>query len=160
LSTTASRLHVSWKRLSTSATNRGGAQGNNGAEAIKLYRQEKPDTIRIDMNMPIMDGLTAPRHLRQMDSEVKVVTVTSLGGVGDEYTEAFDLGACDVISRPVRQRKCPAHPVQDQLNREGKMAVKFFGQYPIEQGVITPAELLEAIGLHESTNRETAQDMG
>lgn len=76
------------------------AQGRNGAEAIKLYQQEKPDILCMDMNMPLMDGMTALRNLRQLDSEAKVVMVTSLGGVGDKYTEALKLGACDVISKP------------------------------------------------------------
>ena len=76
------------------------AQGRNGAEAIKLYLQEKPDIICMDMNMPIMDGLSALRKLRQVSPEVNVVMITSLGGVGDKYTEAIKLGARDVISKP------------------------------------------------------------
>ncbi len=76
------------------------ARGRNGTDAIKLNQQEKPDIICLDMNMPIMDGMTALRNLRQISPEVKVVMVTSLGGVGDKYTEAIRLGACDVISKP------------------------------------------------------------
>jgi two-component system chemotaxis response regulator CheY len=35
-----------------------------------------------------------------LDKEVKVVMVTSLGGVGDKFTEALKLGAKNVISKP------------------------------------------------------------
>ena len=76
------------------------AQGRNGAEAIKLYMQEKPDIICMDMNMPVMDGLSALRTLRQTSPGVNVVMITSLGGVGDKYAEALKLGARDVISKP------------------------------------------------------------
>jgi two-component system chemotaxis response regulator CheY len=76
------------------------AQGRNGAEAIKLNLQEKPDIICMDMNMPVMDGLSALRTLRQTSPAVNVVMITSLGGVGDKYAEAIKLGACDVISKP------------------------------------------------------------
>jgi len=76
------------------------AQGRNGAEAIKLCQQHKPDIVCMDMNMPVMDGLTALRNLMQLTPDLKVIMVTSLGGVGDKYTEAIRLGAKDVISKP------------------------------------------------------------
>lgn len=72
----------------------------NGAEAIKMNNSEDPDIICMDMNMPGMDGLTALRSLVVLDKEVKVVMVTSLGGVGDKFTEALKLGAKNVISKP------------------------------------------------------------
>jgi len=72
----------------------------NGAEAIKMNHAEDPDIICMDMNMPGMDGLTALRSLSMLDKEVKVVMVTSLGGVGDKFTEALKLGARNVISKP------------------------------------------------------------
>lgn len=75
-------------------------QGRNGAEAIKLCQQHKPDIVCMDMNMPVMDGLTALRTLMQFSPDLDVVMVTSLGGVGDKYTEAIRLGARDVISKP------------------------------------------------------------
>jgi two-component system chemotaxis response regulator CheY len=72
----------------------------NGAEAIKMNHTENPDIICMDMNMPGMDGLTALRSLVVLDKDVKVVMVTSLGGVGDKFTEALKLGAKNVISKP------------------------------------------------------------
>ena len=72
----------------------------NGAEAIKVNQMENPDIICMDMNMPGMDGLTALRSLVALDKEVKVVMVTSLGGVGDKFTEALKLGAKNIISKP------------------------------------------------------------
>lgn len=72
----------------------------NGAEAIKMNHAEDPDIICMDMNMPGMDGLTALRSLSMLDKDVKVVMVTSLGGVGDKFTEALKLGAKNVISKP------------------------------------------------------------
>jgi len=72
----------------------------NGAEGIKMNHTENPDIICMDMNMPGMDGLTALRSLVVLDKDVKVVMVTSLGGVGDKFTEALKLGAKNVISKP------------------------------------------------------------
>jgi len=75
-------------------------QARNGAEAIKMNHTENPDIICMDMNMPGMDGLTALRSLAILDKQVQVVMVTSLGGVGDKFTEAIKLGAKNVISKP------------------------------------------------------------
>ncbi|KIH75562.1 two-component system, chemotaxis family, response regulator CheY [Geoalkalibacter ferrihydriticus] len=72
----------------------------NGAEALKMYQVHRPDLVCMDMNMPVMDGLTALRNLVAMNRNVKVVMVTSLGGVGDKFTEALRLGALNVISKP------------------------------------------------------------
>jgi len=72
----------------------------NGLEAIKMYKELQPDIICMDMNMPIMDGLTALRTLVALNRQVKVVMITSLGGVGDKFTEALKLGAKNVISKP------------------------------------------------------------
>lgn len=75
----------------------------NGAEALKMYQLHKPDLVCMDMNMPIMDGLTALRTLMTMNRGAKVVMVTSLGGVGDKFTEALRLGARNVISKPFEE---------------------------------------------------------
>ena len=65
-----------------------------------MNHTENPDIICMDMNMPGMDGLTALRSLVVLDKEVKVDMVTSLGGVGDKFTEALKIGAKNVISKP------------------------------------------------------------
>lgn len=75
-------------------------QARNGAEAIRLYQECHPDIVCMDMNMPVMDGITALRTLITLDKSAKVVMVTSLGGVGDKFTEAVKLGAKNVISKP------------------------------------------------------------
>ncbi len=80
-------------------------QGRNGAEAIKLCQQHKPDILCMDMNMPVMDGLTALRSLMQIMPDLPIIMITSLGGVGDKYTEALRLGAKDVISKPFENDK-------------------------------------------------------
>lgn len=72
----------------------------NGMEAIKMHQTIHPDIVCMDMNMPGMDGLTALRSLVALDRNVKVVMVTSLGGVGDKFAESLKLGARKVISKP------------------------------------------------------------
>ena len=72
----------------------------NGAEAIKMNHSLDPEIICMDLNMPGMDGLTALRSLVALDGEVKVVMVTSLGGVADNFSQAMKLGAKQVVCKP------------------------------------------------------------
>jgi two-component system chemotaxis response regulator CheY len=52
--------------------------------------------------MPVMDGPTALRSIMAIDRNARVVMITSLGGVGDKFTEALKLGARNVLSKPFK----------------------------------------------------------
>lgn len=73
----------------------------NGAEGLKLFNQLKPDLVLMDLVMPVMDGLQALRALRGMDAGVKVIVLSSLGGVETKATEAMKLGALAVVVKPI-----------------------------------------------------------
>ena len=72
----------------------------NGLEAIKANHELNPDIIFMDMNMPVMDGLTSMRTIRAMDSDVSLIMLTSLSGTGQVYGEATQLNAIKVIAKP------------------------------------------------------------
>lgn len=72
----------------------------NGAEAVSLNLEFKPDVITLDINMPEMDGLTALVAMMQQ-RPVPVVMVSSLTQEGALTTlEALNLGAVDYIPKP------------------------------------------------------------
>ncbi len=41
------------------------AEANNGAEALSICREQKPDLVLMDVRMPVMDGLEISAELRQ-----------------------------------------------------------------------------------------------
>jgi two-component system chemotaxis response regulator CheY len=49
----------------------------NGKEAINMYPRLLPDLIFMDITMPIMDGLTAAEAIKKMNSEAKIVMMSS-----------------------------------------------------------------------------------
>lgn len=72
----------------------------NGKEAVEENMNFKPDVVTLDINMPVMDGLTALSHMMAQRS-VPVVMVSSLTEQGALATfEAMALGAVDYIPKP------------------------------------------------------------
>lgn len=53
-------------------------EARNGQEAIEVYRQERPELILLDVNMPVMDGLETLARLREVNPDVVVIMITSL----------------------------------------------------------------------------------
>jgi NarL family two-component system response regulator LiaR len=53
------------------------AEARNGEEAIRVCEQVQPDVILMDLKMPVMDGVTATRIIRERWSDVQVIALTS-----------------------------------------------------------------------------------
>ncbi len=53
-------------------------EANNGAEAVALAEQLRPDVVLMDLLMPVMDGLTAISAIRRALPETEVIALTSV----------------------------------------------------------------------------------
>ncbi len=74
-------------------------EAEDGAEAVRLYRELRPDLTTLDIVMPQMDGLTALREIIRLDPSAKVVMCSALGQE-TLITEAIQAGASDFIVKP------------------------------------------------------------
>jgi DNA-binding response OmpR family regulator len=76
-------------------------KASNGAEAVDLAPQVKPDLILMDVRMPRMTGYEACRAIKAID-EVKNVPVVFLSAKGQqtEMDTGIDAGAYDYILKP------------------------------------------------------------
>src|SRR3954447_15642326 len=72
----------------------------NGAEALELAKSFMPQVATLDINMPVMDGLTCLSRL-MIEAPLPVVIVSSQTPEGAETTlEALHLGAVEVVAKP------------------------------------------------------------
>ena len=73
----------------------------NGEIALAKIALLAPDLITLDVEMPVMDGLTTLRRLQEIKAKVVVVMVSSHTKQGAAITlEALQLGAYDFITKP------------------------------------------------------------
>ena len=73
--------------------------GRNGAEALEKVKQHSPDVVTLDVEMPVMDGLTALEQIMAV-KPTPVVMVSSLTKAGADATiKALSLGAVDFVAK-------------------------------------------------------------
>jgi DNA-binding NarL/FixJ family response regulator len=68
----------------------------NGQHALELCRQLRPDLVLMDLRMPVMDGLTATRAIKEELPAIRVLVVTAYESE-DYLREAASAGAADYI---------------------------------------------------------------
>ena len=72
----------------------------NGEDALDVLSRERPDVVTLDINMPVMDGLTCLAEIMR-EQPTPVVMVSSLTEKGAMATlEALELGAVDYVAKP------------------------------------------------------------
>nr|WP_294520529.1 chemotaxis response regulator protein-glutamate methylesterase [uncultured Rhodopila sp.] len=77
------------------------ARTANGQEAVNAIRSARADVVVLDIEMPVMDGMTALPLLLRADSGVKVIMASTLTTRGaDIALRALRLGAADYIPKP------------------------------------------------------------
>ena len=74
----------------------------NGSEAIEKSMSLQPDTLLIDIRMPVMDGLETAMHLQGLENPPKIIFTTAY----DQHAlEAFEVNAVDYLLKPIRKER-------------------------------------------------------
>ena len=79
-------------------------QATNGAEAIEIVINEKPNIVFLDLTMPVMDGYEALPLIIENNPKVKVIVVSA--DVQEKAkTKVISLGAQLHIQKPINAQK-------------------------------------------------------
>ncbi len=78
----------------------------NGLEAVKLAGSNRYDVILMDLHMPVMDGFTATRSIKQLpqtqNTPIIAMTADAMKGVQEQVLEA---GMVDYVTKPFEPRE-------------------------------------------------------
>lgn len=96
----------------------------DGAEALKKTRELKPDVITMDIEMPVMDGLTALKEIMRL-CPTPVVMLSNFTQAGAEATvQALEIGAIDFIAKPSGTISLDLDRVADEIIEKVKVAAQ------------------------------------
>jgi len=107
----------------------------NGKECVELVESLHPDVLTLDLNMPLMDGLSVLRILNH-EYPLPVIMVSSLTCEGAEATlDALELGAVDFIGKDVTPKSLDIDLFKTEITNKVKWAAQ---QKSMVSHVISP----------------------
>lgn len=79
-----------------------GIEAEDGVQAVTYFQSMAPDLILLDVEMPNMDGFSACREIRRIETGAPVPIIMVTGGDDIEaVTNAYEVGATDFVSKPI-----------------------------------------------------------
>jgi len=80
----------------------------HGGEAVAAYQRERFDLILMDMEMPVMDGTTATRHIRGLEASLghstPIVALTA-NALSEQVERCLEAGMNAFLSKPIEPAK-------------------------------------------------------
>ncbi|RZK75616.1 MAG: response regulator, partial [Pedobacter sp.] len=77
-------------------------EASNGLAAFEYCKQNKPDLILMDVQMPEMNGYEATRQIRMLEPSINTpIIALTAGNVKSEKEKCFDAGMDDFILKPI-----------------------------------------------------------
>ena len=75
----------------------------NGAEALEALKQQRYDAVLLDREMPVIDGLTAARMIRELDEPLSRIPILAISASDDpdDVQESDDLAERDDLQELV-----------------------------------------------------------
>ncbi|HTP64924.1 MAG TPA: chemotaxis response regulator protein-glutamate methylesterase [Geobacteraceae bacterium] len=119
---------------------------NNGADGVSRVLELKPDIVTMDIEMPVMDGITAVREIMGK-LPTRVIMVSTLTREGATATfDALEAGAVDYISKGTSDSGADQKGIREELLFKVKAAASSpFGRKNALTCISTQQRAVEAV---------------
>ena len=83
-------------------------EASTGEEALNLLKNQKPDIILMDIQLPGIDGLTLIKQIKAsiITKDIPIIAVTAYAMKGDEQ-KILDTGCDAYVSKPINTQELP-----------------------------------------------------
>ncbi len=76
----------------------------DGLEALRLFENERPDIVLLDVGLPEMDGAEVLKRLKRNHPDASVIMVTAVEDI-KTIVKAIKLGAYDYLVKPIASQE-------------------------------------------------------
>ncbi|MBN2898667.1 MAG: response regulator transcription factor [Clostridia bacterium] len=97
-------------------------EASNGEEGIERFETDVVDLVIMDVMMPVMDGWSCLREIRQRSETVPVIMLTARSEENDKLF-GFELGVDDYLTKPFSVKELMVR-IKALLKRSGVQSVK------------------------------------
>ncbi len=106
---------------------------NNGSDAVKIFQEQTPSLMLLDIMLPVLDGWQVCREVRKF-SDKPIIMLTAKGETFDKVL-GFELGADDYVVKPFDAKEVIAR-VKAVLRRSGAGAATGIKEVSFDKLVI------------------------
>lgn len=97
-------------------------EAENGKAALDFLVSEQPDVITLDINMPVMDGLTTLKHI-MISRPIPTVMISALTKEGSlETFDSLKYGAIDFLPKPSQVKGADLNSQKEEILRKIELA--------------------------------------
>ncbi|MBD3270790.1 PAS domain S-box protein [Candidatus Peregrinibacteria bacterium] len=75
---------------------------SNGAEALEIFSEMRPNILITDIKMPVMNGIELAKKVKEIDPDVKII-ITSAHSDVKYFLEAISIGIYQFILKPINK---------------------------------------------------------
>ena len=95
----------------------------NGKEALRRFKAEKPPIVLTDIKMPEMDGIELLRRLKQMSADTEVIMITGHGDL-ELAIKSVKYEATDFVTKPINDEilEIALNRAQERIAMRRKLA--------------------------------------
>ncbi|OYT54199.1 MAG: chemotaxis response regulator protein-glutamate methylesterase [Candidatus Altiarchaeales archaeon ex4484_2] len=97
----------------------------DGREALAKVSSLDPDVVTMDLDMPLMDGITALKHIMKVDPKPVIMVSAFTYDGAEETIKSLNSGAVDFVTKPDRRRvSFRMKDAQEELIKKIKSSAK------------------------------------